>query len=90
MQIIFKPGDKWVQIASIKVMLIGLLSGQFLGILLALWGAITGRKKYPELNTFLGIWALASTVLNAIEFFSPGGGLDLDVVAIMGSGGDWV
>ena len=53
--------------ASIKVMMIGLLSGQFLGILLALWGAIAGRKRYPELNTFLGIWALASTVLTLLN-----------------------
>lgn len=53
--------------ASLKVMLIGLLSGQLLGILLALWGTIAGRKKYPGLNSFLEIWVLVSAVLTLLN-----------------------
>jgi len=63
----FVSWGKIGQGASIKVMLIALLSTQFLAVLLAFWEAIAGRKEHAGMNIFLGLWALVSTALTLLN-----------------------
>ena len=62
--------QSWAKIGagvSIPVMLTGLMGGELLAILLAFYGAATGWRKHPELNFFLGVWAIVSVLLTLLN-----------------------